>query len=425
MTDMRWWRNAEYSAIRNDEAQAAVVTTASSPSDLADFFGYASANGLAAVNPRSAMLVPAVYRACAVIGGSIGQLPVTHYSINSNDERVDLGKTDLWWLLNEQPDPLFTSTSAWEWTYLGNALRGDSFWIIERNRRAEPTGFKILHPDQVTVLRRSGRLRYGVYHNYFEDDQQPDVQVFDQDDILHFPGFGFDGRRSPSVISSAAKAGIGSSLTASDFMAKTIAGGALPKVAIEMVNRYDASRKAEFRESFDKTYGQGNGRKYPLVLDEGAKVRELSISPVDLQLLETRKFDSQAIATSFGVPPIFLGDSDKVSSWGTGIEQMKIGFQQLTLLPIGTRYEEELNRKLFRRAGQFLAFDFDQYTRGDSAALANFYKAALGGPGNQGWMTVDEVRKRQFLKPKGMDIVATPSKDAKSQETNEGNNSNE
>ena len=46
------------------------------------------------------------------------------------------------------------------------------------------------------------------------------------------------------------------------------------------------------------------------------------------------------------------GDNEKTTSWGTGIEQITIGFVRYTLKPHLVRWEEELNRKLFptRRA---------------------------------------------------------------------------
>jgi phage portal protein BeeE len=62
------------------------------------------------------------------------------------------------------------------------------------------------------------------------------------------------------------------------------------------------------------------------------------------------------------------------------------------------RWEEELNRKLFRKAGQFVEFELDGLLRGDSKAQSEVFKSALGGPGTgDGYMTINEIRKLKNL----------------------------
>ena len=83
-----------------------------------------------------------------------------------------------------------------------------------------------------------------------------------------------------------------------------------------------------------------------------------------------------------------------------GSEQITIGFVRYTLKPHLVRWEEELNRKLFRRAGPFVEFEISGLLRGDAKAQADYYKAALGGPGSgPGWMSVNEIRSLQNLAP--------------------------
>jgi HK97 family phage portal protein len=124
------------------------------------------------------------------------------------------------------------------------------------------------------------------------------------------------------------------------------------------------------------------------------------MTPEDAQLIETRKYEKGDICTAFGVPPIMIGDSEKTTSWGTGIEQITIGFVRYTLKPHLVRWEEELNRKLFGSPKRFVEFEVDGLLRGDSKAQADYFTAALGGPGaGPGWMTVNEVRKLRNLEP--------------------------
>ena len=94
-----------------------------------------------------------------------------------------------------------------------------------------------------------------------------------------------------------------------------------------------------------------------------------------------------------------IGETTKASSWGTGIEQMSIGFVKHTLGPHLKRFQDELNRKLFFTSRYFIEFDVDALMAGDSKAQAEYYSKALGGPGSQGWMTINEVRHLKGLPP--------------------------
>jgi HK97 family phage portal protein len=135
-------------------------------------------------------------------------------------------------------------------------------------------------------------------------------------------------------------------------------------------------------------------------LAEGGEVHELSISPIDMQLLESRRYEREDICQAMGVPPVLIGDNDKTSSWGTGIEQITLGFVRYTIKPHLVRWEEELNRKLFRNAGPFVEFNLDALLRGDSKAQAESFRAAIGGPGTgNGYQTVNEIRRIKNLPP--------------------------
>jgi hypothetical protein len=83
--------------------------------------------------------------------------------------------------------------------------------------------------------------------------------------------------------------------------------------------------------------------------------------------------------------------------WGTGIEQLMIGFVTWTLGPWVKRWEEELGRKLLtpeeRAAGFYIKFNLTALLRGDMAARAAFYKAGI----TDGWLTRNEARAKEDL----------------------------
>ena len=368
-----------------------------------EIFGDPRTSAGAVVNENTAMRVSAVYSCVSLIAGSIAQLPLPVYRmVNGTRERVD---HDYWWLLNEQFAPTWPAASAWEFLIAQMLLRGDGIAYIVRKPGRNNPGIDSIIPwprDRVDIKEqeRSGpksprRLQYT-----FHDDKG--YFVADQDDVLHFPGFGFNGCHSMSVIQWGARNGIGIALQGDDHAGKFFSEGGKPEVAITAPGEMTPKQQDDFRDAWVAKYGgnQGN-RRIPLILTEGLGVSELTMSAVDQQLLESRQWQVIDIARAFGVPPHMIGETTKSTSWGSGVEQMGIGFVKYTLGIHLKRVKNELNRKLWRYAGTFTEHNVDGLMAGDSKAQAEYFAKALGGPGTQGWMAVDEVRRLKNLAPMG------------------------
>jgi HK97 family phage portal protein len=370
------------------------------PVGLSELFQTIQSPSGFAVTDRSAMQVSTVYACLRVLAGAIVQLPIEQYRIETSGDRKQSERSPLWWLLNETPSPAWTAASWKEWIVKCVALRGDQHTEILRSRApstyGDIIGFKVHHPDYSRARRFQGRLVYDV-----QDIETMTAYTVDQDDMLHFTGFGFDGVCSMSAIQFAARSGIGNSLAAADYAGRSIGEGAMPQIALTYPQKLDKAQQQLLRESFVSTYGSGSqqgARKLPLLLTEGGTAKELSITPVDMELLATRRFEREDICQALGTPGILIGDNDKTSSWGTGIEQITLGFVKYRVKPDLVRWQEEMNRKLFRKAGPFVEFDLAALLKGDSKAQAEDDRAALGGPGvGDGFKTVNEVRRSRNL----------------------------
>ena len=360
--------------------------------------GQSSASGLS-VTPVSAMRVAAVFACVQKIAGAIATLPIHVYSTDG-DIKSRLPRDDLWYKLNESPSNQFTAASHWEGVSIGQLLRGDSYTWIRRSMNNSIRELLPLPWGCVSPIRQSdGSVRYYV--------SLPDYGIntwLDAAEVLHFPGFGFDGIRSMSVISYAAKQAVGNAMAMDEYSGKFFAEGAHPSIVLNAAGKMSPDQVTQLQNAFRNKYsGLDNAHRLPLVLTEGLTAKELSLSAEDSQLLEARKFQVIDISRAFGVPPHMIGETSASTSWGSGIEAMSRGFVTYTLQPHLVRIEQELNRKLFpRNTGRFVQFDRDALIEGDSAAQAAYNRAALGGPGTgQGWLTVDEVRKSKGMAPLG------------------------
>lgn len=365
----------------------------SSDPRIVEFLGGNQAASGYPVNAQTAMRVSAVYACIARIAGAIASLPVPLYE-RTDDGRKKIDNAPLWWMLNEQPHPIWSAASMWEWVVGCNCLRGDAFIQIQRNSGGQPNGLLPLHPDTVTAENAGDHL---VYYIQPRDGSKP--YGLHQDDVLHIPNLGFDGLRSPSVIRHAAMQSIGIALAADDYSGKLYANGAMPKHAFFWEGKVEPDQIDLLQRTYAERYTGSSQVGKPMVLSKGVEMKEMSMTAVDAELHESRKFQVIDIARAFGVPPHMIGATEASTSWGTGIEQQTIGFVKYTIQPYLNRIEQELNRKLFRTARYFVEFQLDGLMRGDYKSRNEGYRIAAGRAGEPGWMTINEIRRLENLPP--------------------------
>lgn len=356
--------------------------------------------GSGVVSEAQAMRIGAVYASVALIGGAIAAMPYHLY------QRTETGRarydTDLWWLLNESPDAAWTAASAWHFAMQSILLRGDAFRQIHRASAYSPRiiGFEPIHPDAMQVDRVDGRNRYTFWVRTSAGTLEKRVK--DQDDILHFPGVGYDGLRSLTPITAALGQTASLAKAADDNAAAFFKGGSRADQALVVPRemKLDEDQRRLIKESWAAQKEHYTATGVPPVLVGGMDIKQLTINAKDAQLLETRQQSVEDIARIMGVPPHMIGKTDAATSWGTGIEQMSIGFVRYTLGRHLDNISQEINRKVWPRSRIYFGeFNRDALLEGDSTQQSNYLSKGLGGPGSQGWMTVNEVRRLKNLPP--------------------------
>lgn len=345
------------------------------------------------VTSESAKRSAALYACVRLIAGSVAFLPLPIFQRSKDGrERVE---HDLWWLLNESPYPTLTACSFWEWMVSSLLLRGDGLAELKRDRFGVIKSIMPLPRECVVIKKNNDRLAYLVNDGVSK-------YGLDQDDVLHFPGFGFNGVQGESIIQYAARQAIGTGIAADEYSGEYFQNGATPSTVITYPQGVSPKQDQQdyLREQFEERHTGRGKRHKPLILANGGALTPVSMTAEDAQLLETRKFQVIEIARACGVPPHMIGETSASTSWGSGIEQMSIGYNRYTLGSHLCRIEQELNRKIWPRSLRyFVEFNRDGLISGDSKTESEVFGKALGGPGAQGWMTVNEVRRIKNLPP--------------------------
>ena len=346
------------------------------------------------VNETTAMRQGAVYACVQLLAGIVSTLPLHFYRrAGEVQARVD---HPYWWLFNQSATNEYTSAALWEFLMESRLLDGDAYAWLQRDRRGQVIGVQPVNPRCVDVRRMAGNWR--CYTFWLPDGT---VKALHEDDVLHITGLGFDGLRSLSPIRHyAGRSVVGLALAQDEFGERSLGQGNHSDLLLSTAAKLSPDQKEDLRSEVERRYGGlGNARR-PMVLSGEFKLDRLRMSPVDMQLLEARQFSVVEVARMFGVPPHMIGATDKATSWGSGIESMTLGFIKFTLKRHLEAIEQELNRKLFaREAGIHCEFMLDALQEGDSKTQGEFFGKALGGPGSQGWMTINEVRRRKNLPP--------------------------
>jgi phage portal protein BeeE len=130
----------------------------------------------------------------------------------------------------------------------------------------------------------------------------------------------------------------------------------------------------------DNNAGAENARK-ALILEEDLKVDGSLMTAEDLQFLESRGFTRSDIGMFFGVPPHMYGDTEKATSWGTGIEAQQIGFVTYTANDWFVMWEEALERDCLTpeeiAAGYYVRLQRQALLRGDTKTRCAAYTVGL------------------------------------------------
>jgi HK97 family phage portal protein len=172
-----------------------------------------------------------------------------------------------------------------------------------------------------------------------------------------------------------------------------------PSVAITFKEWLTHEQRAVVEQKLIDKYAGAMNAGRPFILEGGQTLKEISLKPEDAQMLESRGFGIEEVARFFGVPPFMIGHTEKVTSWGTGLEQQTLGFQKFTLRRRLKRIESACEKQLLtaedRTAGISIEFNIEGLLRADSAGRATFYREMT----QIGAMTINEVRAKENLPP--------------------------
>lgn len=351
------------------------------------------------VTHETALQTMAVLACVRLRCNGVAQVPFKlHQSVNG--ERREAIDHSLYDILHRRPNEWQTSFEYRETVtmHLSLAANHYSFKNVVNGKLRELIPFE---PGNVKVRREAnGRLRYLV------TGDNGSQQEFPQEKIWHVRGPSWNSWLGMDAVKLAREA-IGLSLATEAAHADLHANGAWASGTYSVDGTLDEEQHTKL-EAWIKKSISGPNRGAPLVLDHAAKWLQQSMSGVDAQHLETRRFQVEEVARGFGVIPMMIGSTEKTATYASA-EQMFIAHVVHGLAPIYERIEQSADVNLLseeeRKDGYYTKFNADGLMRGAAKDRADFlYKVwSMGG------MNPNEIRSLLDMNPyQGGEVYRVP-----------------
>lgn len=348
------------------------------------------------VSPETAMRCSAVYACVGLLAESIAQLPIKIYR-REGRERIEDKTLPIYKLLVIKPSPWQTSFSYRETMMMHLLLRGYHVAIKVRDNGGNVRELLPVHPDAVSIRQLDN------WELEFTVTLKTGARLLRSSDVFFIPFRSLDGVRPLSPISYQRET-IGLTLAAQRHGARTFQNGAKPGGVLTHPRALKKEAHDRLKEDWEASYGGANIAK-TAILEDGMRYEPLSMTNADAQYLETRRFQTEDIARVFGVPLHMIQSTEKSTSWGSGIEQMSIGFVQHTLLPWIRRFEESVARDLVNDPDIEVRLKVEGMLRGDSKSRFAAYKTGT----EIGVYSPNEIRELEDMNPReGGDVWLTP-----------------
>lgn len=361
---------------------------------LDDIFGNMSSTDAGeAVTPENSLILPTVFRCIGLLSTVIAGCPIRTYR--------DPGKIEVFPGLLDRGnnEMVYTQFELWELVVVHLALWGNAFIRKIRNPLTDLiVDLQPIYPGRVTVRRdREGNKIFEVKRVDHDTMLLSELRplIFTDFEIMHIPGMGYDGMIGLSPIQLAARtfstAMAGDKLAAKFYAKGSILSGII-KVKAPLASQVQADA---IRSKWIQKMGGTDHAAEVGVLDAATDFQQLTIPPDALQFLESRRWQTNEIARMFGIPPHLVGDVEKSTSWGTGIETQNTGFVSYTVSGWTNRMEQRVTREVIGIRKQYSEFDLDRLLRGSMSERFAAYTQGISA----GWMTRNEARIKENMVP--------------------------
>jgi HK97 family phage portal protein len=346
----------------------------------------------ALVTSATALQQATVWACVRTLSEVVAQLPVMVQTRNDDGQWMNAPDHGVLRVVHE-PNDWQTSHEYIAHLMTWSELRGNAYYYKATDARGRVMRMYPLRADDVEAKPTNNfSMVYTVGGNSRLQGRQLAAS-----EMFHLRNFGSDGYMGLSTIENLRNS-IGLALTTEQHGSNLFKNGAQPGLMITAPSATQDQVEALQKKLDDKYTGAGKSHK-TMIMRGDMTAQKISMTQGDAQFLETRHFSKQEIASAFGVPMFILNDTQKATTWGTGLEQQLRAFKTISLAPRLNRLAQTMARELLgrneKRMTRFM-FDTDALTLGDFKDRMDGYRAGI----ESGVLSPNEAREVEGRNPR-------------------------
>jgi HK97 family phage portal protein len=346
------------------------------------------------VGETSAMGLSGLYRALSLISGTLASLPLNSWRDTGDGQREQVAS-----VFDDPDGPDGQTPFEWKETaFLHQQLHGRAAALKVRTEAGSLVRLPLVHPlsfrveDPTVDEYQSGNLPVGG--KWFVVQLNDGTQSrLDATDFWYAPAASLGGQLGIGLLSYA-RTSLSTSIAADRAAAKVFSSGALISGLATPSDDTDiADDIPQIRNELNRNVlGHENAGTIALV-NRRLQFTPWTMTAQQAQFLEGRQFQIEEIARWTGVPPHLLMQTDKQTSWGTGVDEQNRGLSKFVLGHWAQRFEQRASRLLARP--RWCEFDFAGLERPNFAVEIGLLIQQV----QAGLLTVNEARAIRNLPP--------------------------
>lgn len=358
------------------------------------------------VNEATALGNSALFRGVSLVAGTLAGLPMNSWT-GEGTARKKVPS-----IFDDPDGPDGQTVFEWKETaFVHLILHGRCGALKIFNAAGGLVGLKLVSPLSWSVETPTAeeyeKNALPVGGMWFKMTMTDKTQVrLDATKFWYVPSMSTDGILGRGVINTARQS-VATALAGDKAAAKAFSSGALISglATPEEEGALEPNDLTEIRRQIDNAVTGVDNAGGIALINRVLKFTPWTMTAQQAQFIESRAFQIEEIARWTGVPPHLLMQTDKQTSWGTGVDEQNRGLSKFVLGQWAQRFEQRASRLLARP--RWVEFDFAGLERPNFAVEIDLL---LKQTGNKPILTVNEARAVRNLPPvDGGNVLLEPA----------------
>lgn len=364
--------------------------------------GYTSRSGM---SQDRALKVLIVLSCVSLIASTFGSLPVHVYRRDGEDEDERLRRHPLSWVLR-RPNPWQTGMDLRQQAKALELLQGNAYihltWtLVNTPKYRGPMATQAVVLDNARMEVEADTDMVPRYWYTTKKGKRVEIPLAE---MWHLKALSTDGLVGRSVLTDARES-LEVALQTQRYARSFFENDATPGFGLKTAAALSDRAYDRLKQYWDERKKGVEHAHSTAIFEEGLEPVTPALSPQDSQFLETRDWQRRELCGLYRVPPHMVGDVDRSTSWGSGIEQQAIGFLTFTMNTHLVSFEQsgdvalfpltDTQRARYEEPEHYLKCNVDGLRRGD--IRTRFASYALGRM--WGLYSANECRRLENLPP--------------------------